>query len=95
MAAMDHGYDCFKVFPVMAMGGALLPRILGGPFPKARFCANGGVALDTSATLLKEPNVYAVGAGWLTPPDALAKRDWAAIEAHASEAARTLAKAVS
>ena len=41
MTALDHGYDTMKLFPVMAMGGTLLPRIMGGPFPKVRFCANG------------------------------------------------------
>jgi 2-dehydro-3-deoxyphosphogluconate aldolase / (4S)-4-hydroxy-2-oxoglutarate aldolase len=92
MVAMEHGYDCFKVFPVMAMGGALLPRILGGPFPRAHFCANGGVSLETSSILLHEPNVHAVGAGWLTPADLLAKRDYTGIEVLARAASEGLRK---
>jgi len=93
MAGLDEGYDCFKLFPVMAMSGALLPRILGGPFPRVRFCCNGGVALMSSCELLAEPNVFAVGAGWLTPPEALAAENWEAIENLARAATKTLRKA--
>ncbi len=92
MAGLDHGYDCFKIFPIMPMGGVQFARILGGPFPHTKFCANGGVALDSSAELLKEPNIVGVGAGWLTPPDALKDRDFARIEALARQAVERLRK---
>ena len=90
MVALDYGYDCFKIFPIIPMGGVQLARILGGPFPKQKFCANGGVALESSAELLKEPNIVGVGAVWLTPPDALRDRDFARIEAIACTAVEKL-----
>jgi 2-dehydro-3-deoxyphosphogluconate aldolase/(4S)-4-hydroxy-2-oxoglutarate aldolase len=92
MLGLEHGYECFKIFPIMPMGGAGLARILGGPFARLRFCANGGVALESSAELLKEPNIIGVGAVWLTPPDALAAADWGRIEALARAATSTLRK---
>ncbi|MFO1187321.1 MAG: bifunctional 4-hydroxy-2-oxoglutarate aldolase/2-dehydro-3-deoxy-phosphogluconate aldolase [Alphaproteobacteria bacterium] len=93
MAALGHGYDCFKIFPIMPMGGVQFARVLGGPFPKLKFCANGGVTLESSAELLKEPNIVGVGAGWLTPPDALKDRDFARVEALARTAVAKLRKA--
>lgn len=93
MVALGYGYDCFKIFPIIPMGGVQFARILGGPFPKQKFCANGGVALDSSSELLKEPNIVGVGAGWLTPPDALKDRDFARIEALARTAVERLKKA--
>jgi 2-dehydro-3-deoxyphosphogluconate aldolase/(4S)-4-hydroxy-2-oxoglutarate aldolase len=92
MLGLEHGYECFKIFPIMPMGGAAFARILGGPFARMRFCANGGVALESSAELLKEPNIIGIGAGWLTPPDALAAGDWGRIEALARAAIATLRK---
>lgn len=92
MVALDYGYDCFKIFPIIPMGGVQFARVLGGPFPKQKFCANGGVALESSAELLKEPNIVGVGAGWLTPPDALKDRDFARIETLARTAVEKLRK---
>lgn len=92
MAGLEQGYECFKLFPVMAMGHVLLPRILGGPFPRARFCCNGGVALKSSKELLDEPNVYAIGAGWLAPPEALAGHHFDTIEGLGRAAAQNLRK---
>jgi 2-dehydro-3-deoxyphosphogluconate aldolase/(4S)-4-hydroxy-2-oxoglutarate aldolase len=92
MLGLEHGYECFKIFPIMPMGGASLARTLGGPFARLRFCANGGVALDSSAALLKEPNIIGIGAVWLTPPDALAAKDWGRIESLARTAIETLRK---
>lgn len=92
MLAMDHGYACAKIFPIMALGGVLFPRILAGPFPKIRFCANGGLSLKVASELLREPNVHAVGATWMTPPEALAARDFATIEAGARQSVQSLRK---
>lgn len=93
MTGLDYGYQCFKLFPVMPMGGAALVRVLGLPFARVRFCVNGGVALDSSAELLREPNVHALGAAWLAPAEAQASEDWSKIESLARAAVAGLRKA--
>jgi 2-dehydro-3-deoxyphosphogluconate aldolase/(4S)-4-hydroxy-2-oxoglutarate aldolase len=60
---------------------------LGGPFPDARFCPTGGITQASVKSYLDLPNVLCAGGSWLTPADALAMKDWAAIEALAAKAA--------
>jgi 2-dehydro-3-deoxyphosphogluconate aldolase/(4S)-4-hydroxy-2-oxoglutarate aldolase len=81
------GYDCFKFFPAVALGGPAALSVLGGPFPQLAFCATGGITAAGAQSWLDLPNVLAVGGSWIAPPDAIARRDWAAIEARALEAA--------
>lgn len=91
---MAAGYDCFKFFPSVGLGGPAALRALAGPFPQLVFCATGGITAETAQSYLDLPNVLAVGAPWIAPPDAIEKREWAAIEARALEAsARPRARA--
>lgn len=76
------GYDCFKFFPAASLGVAALAT-LAGPFPQPAFCATGGITAENAASWLELPNVLAVGGSWIAPADAIAKRDWAGIEARA------------
>lgn len=64
-----------------------LLRALASPFPQARFCATGGITLQNAPDYLRLPSVSCVGGSWLTPADALARRDWARIESLATAAA--------
>jgi len=86
MMALEHGFDCLKIFPAAALGASTI-KALGGPFPQILFCANGGVTLETAPDFLGLANVRAVGATWVASPELLAARDWAAIEANARAAA--------
>jgi 2-dehydro-3-deoxyphosphogluconate aldolase / (4S)-4-hydroxy-2-oxoglutarate aldolase len=94
MSGLAAGYRCFKFFPAGAAGGIAMLKSFAGPFPDARFCPTGGISQDTVGSYLELPNVLCAGGSWLTPPDALADRDWARIEALASKAAasRTAAR---
>jgi 2-dehydro-3-deoxyphosphogluconate aldolase / (4S)-4-hydroxy-2-oxoglutarate aldolase len=85
MTSLAAGYECFKFFPAAAAGGTAMLNSLAAPFPKARFCPTGGITQQTLSSYLDLPNVLCVGGSWLTPPEALASRDWARIEALASE----------
>ena len=88
MQGLARGYHCFKFFPAGAAGGTALLKSFAGPFPQARFCPTGGITQETVGTYLALPNVLCAGGSWLSPPEALAARDWARIEALASQAAR-------
>ena len=88
MQGLAHGYHCFKFFPAGAAGGTALLKSFAGPFPQARFCPTGGITQETVGTYLALPNVLCAGGSWLSPPEALAARDWARIEALAARAAR-------
>ena len=87
MAGLAAGYRCFKFFPAGAAGGIAMLNALGGPFPDARFCPTGGITQASVKSYLDLPNVLCAGGSWLTPADALAMKDWPAIEALASRAA--------
>ena len=86
MMALEHGFDVVKIFPAAVLGTATI-KTLAGPFPQVRFCANGGMTIETAPEFLALPNVLAVGATWITPDSALADKDWAGIEARARAAA--------
>lgn len=83
---MAAGYDCFKFFPSVGLGGPAALRALAGPFHGIAFCATGGITFETAQSYLELPNVIAVGGSWIAPADAIARRDWTAIAARALEA---------
>ena len=92
LTALEDGYTEMKFFPAEAAGGAAFLRSVHSPVPAARFCPTGGVTTANLADYLRSPNVGCVGGSWLTPPDVVARRDWAEI-ARLAGAARELADA--
>lgn len=83
--AFRAGGDMVKVFPVQAVGGAAYLRALRGPFPDIPLVPTGGVTLETIAELF-QAGAAAVGVGTeLISQDALARRDYAAIGALATQ----------
>lgn len=80
MAGLDAGLDTFKFFPAVPAGGVAMLQAFAGPFPHVRFCPTGGIAASTAGEFLALSNVLCVGGSWLTPRDALAAGDWAAVE---------------
>jgi 2-dehydro-3-deoxyphosphogluconate aldolase / (4S)-4-hydroxy-2-oxoglutarate aldolase len=87
MAALAAGYQCFKFFPAGAAGGIAMLNSFAGPFPEARFCPTGGISQATVKSYLDLPNVLCAGGSWLTPGDAVRRKDWSMIESLASKAA--------
>jgi 2-dehydro-3-deoxyphosphogluconate aldolase / (4S)-4-hydroxy-2-oxoglutarate aldolase len=87
MAALAAGYRCFKFFPAGAAGGIAMLNSFAGPFPEARFCPTGGISRATVKSYLDLPNVLCAGGSWLTPGDAVRRKDWSMIESLASKAA--------
>jgi len=88
MMAQEHGYTELKFFPAMQAGGPAMLKAWSGPFFDVKFCPTGGVTQQNANDLLSLPNVACVGGSWLVPADALAKGDWARIEALAHEASQ-------
>ncbi len=88
MLAQEDGYTELKFFPALQAGGPALLKAWAGPFFDVKFCPTGGVTPGNAADFLNLPNVACVGGSWLVPADALARGDWARIEALAREAAK-------
>ena len=87
MAAAD-GLTEFKFFPALQAGGPAMLKAWSGPFGDVRFCPTGGVTAANAMEFLSLPNVVCVGGSWLTPPEALARGNWAQVTALAFQASR-------
>ena len=79
LRATAGGYRFLKFFPAGAAGGVPMLKALAGPFGDVVFCPTGGIDATTAREYLALPNVRVVGGSWLTPPDAVAARDWGRI----------------
>lgn len=88
MMAQDDGLSELKFFPALQAGGSSMLKAWSGPFGDVRFCPTGGVTAANAVDFLALPNVVCVGGSWLTPPDALARGNWAQVTALAFQASR-------
>lgn len=88
MMAQEDSLSELKFFPAMQAGGPAMLKAWGGPFGDVRFCPTGGVTATNALEFLALPNVICVGGSWLTPPDALARGNWAQVTALAFQASR-------
>ena len=86
MMANADDYYFLKLFPAVAVGGINLLKGFGGPFGDVKFCPTGGVTVESAPQFLSLPNVVVCGGTWLTPPDAVARKDWTHITKLAKEA---------
>jgi 2-dehydro-3-deoxyphosphogluconate aldolase/(4S)-4-hydroxy-2-oxoglutarate aldolase len=88
MMAQEDGLQELKFFPAMQAGGQAMLKAWAGPFGGVQFCPTGGVTAVNALEFLTLPNVVCVGGSWLTPPDVLARGNWAQITALAFQASR-------
>ena len=86
MTANADDYFFLKLFPAVAVGGINLLKGFSGPFGDVKFCPTGGVTVESAPQFLALPNVVVCGGTWLTPADAVARKDWAHITKLAKEA---------
>ena len=86
MMANADDYYFLKLFPAVAVGGINLLKGFSGPFGDVKFCPTGGVTVESAPQFLALPNVVVCGGTWLTPADAVARKDWAHITKLAKEA---------
>jgi 2-dehydro-3-deoxyphosphogluconate aldolase/(4S)-4-hydroxy-2-oxoglutarate aldolase len=87
MAAQEDGYTALKFFPALQAGGMAMLKAWQGPFGDVKFCPTGGITAANAAEFLALANVVCVGGSWLTPPDVVARGDWALITQLARQAA--------
>jgi len=87
IAARAAGFTELKLFPAQQAGGIGMLKALGSPFPDVTFCPTGGVTPESAPDFLALPNVACVGGSWLTPKEAVAKKDWERITTLARAAA--------
>ena len=91
--AFRLGGDMVKIFPAQNVGGASYLRALRGPFPDIPLVPTGGVTLDNVREMF-DAGAAAVGVGSeLISKDALARRDYAAISALATQFLAAVRKA--
>ena len=86
MQGLDEGYDCFKLFPAMAVGGVNLLKSLAGPFPDVKFCPTGGLNPSNFREFLALPNVVCCGGSWMVSADLVGNGRWDEIETLARDA---------
>lgn len=86
MMANADDYFFLKLFPAVAVGGINLLKGFAGPFGDVKFCPTGGVTVESAPQFLALPNVVVCGGTWLTPADAVARKDWVHITKLAKEA---------
>jgi 2-dehydro-3-deoxyphosphogluconate aldolase/(4S)-4-hydroxy-2-oxoglutarate aldolase len=87
MRARAAGLRALKFFPAESAGGVATLKSFAAVFADIVFCPTGGITAASAPTYLALKNVACVGGSWLTPPDAVAARDWPRIEALARAAA--------
>ena len=86
LAALEHGYRSWKLFP--ANGGASV-RMLNsfkGPFSGISFCPTGGVTRDNLLSYLSLPNVACCGGTWIAPASLVQAQAWDQLTKLAREA---------
>tara|TARA_R110002049_G_scaffold108853_3_gene257383 strand:- start:1806 stop:2429 length:624 start_codon:yes stop_codon:yes gene_type:complete len=86
MQGLDEGYDCFKLFPAVAVGGLNLLKSLAGPFPDVMFCPTGGLNPANFREFLALPNVVCCGGSWMVAADLVDNHRWDEIEVLARDA---------
>jgi len=84
--AWNLGLRTVKLFPASLVGGPKMLKALSSVFRDVRFMPTGGVNPATLKEYLAVPAVLACGGSWLTPADAIAKGDFAAITQLAKDA---------
>jgi 2-dehydro-3-deoxyphosphogluconate aldolase/(4S)-4-hydroxy-2-oxoglutarate aldolase len=87
MAAQEDGYTELKFFPALQAGGVAMLKAWQGPFGDVKFCPTGGITGGNAGDFLRLANVVCVGGSWLTPPEVVARGDWAHITQLARQAA--------
>lgn len=86
-AALEKGFRTLKFFPAESAGGVKHLKSLIAPYRHLgiQFIPTGGISANSAPSYLALPAVLAVGGSWLTPEDAIANNNWAAVTKIARE----------
>jgi 2-dehydro-3-deoxyphosphogluconate aldolase/(4S)-4-hydroxy-2-oxoglutarate aldolase len=80
------GLRAVKFFPAALAGGVPMLKALSSVFGEMRFLPTGGISAANLGEYLALPGVLACGGSWLTPAEAIAAGDYAAVTRLADEA---------
>ncbi len=69
--AVRDGLTHLKLFPAETLGGLSLISALAAPFPGVSYMPSGGISATNIEAYLGHPAVFAVGASWMVPRDAI------------------------
>ncbi len=76
MQAREAGFRTLKFFPAEQCGGIAALKAFHGPLPDLLFCPTGGITEANIPDYRAQPNVVAVGAGWVTSLEDMAAGRW-------------------
>ena len=87
--ALEHGCRVLKYFPATNLAGPAALETMAAPFAHLglRFIPLGGINLASLPQWLASPSVLCVGGSWLAPRDVIQRKDWAALQRNAEQAA--------
>ncbi len=88
--ALEHGCRVLKYFPATNLAGPSALETMAAPFAhlSVRFIPLGGINLASLPQWLASPSVLCVGGSWLAPRDVIQRKDWAALQRNAEQAAQ-------
>jgi len=84
--AYNYDLRTVKFFPAGLAGGPKMLKAFSSVFKGVKFMPTGGVSAANLGDYLANPAVLACGGSWLTPADAIASGDYAAVTKLAREA---------
>lgn len=90
MRASRLGLDVVRFSPAEAAGGIALLKALEVDFPQVRFWPAGGIELSTMCEYLADGQVLALSGSWMTGPEFVRTKNWAAITALARDTVRAV-----
>ena len=87
--ALEHGCRVLKYFPATNLAAPSALETMAAPFAHLglRFIPLGGINLASLPQWLASPSVLGVGGSWLAPRDVIQRKDWAALQRNAEQAA--------
>lgn len=84
--AWNLGLRVVKFFPASQAGGIPMIKALASVFRDMQFMPTGGIAASNLGDYLAVPAVIACGGSWLTPKEAIATGNYAAVTKLAADA---------
>ncbi len=90
--ALEHGCRVLKYFPATNLAAPSALETMAAPFARLglRFIPLGGINLASLPQWLASPSVLGVGGSWLAPRDVIQRKDWAALQRNAEQAAEVV-----
>lgn len=95
LSGMERGFEHFKLFPAVAVGGKALLKSIAPPLAAAKFCPTGGLNPNNFIEFLALSNVFCIGGSWMVSQPLLDAEDWQGITDLSKQATDAVALAKS